>query len=70
MLGRPPKSQFTADKKFEAMASSNLALAFHFIFGELSSLSRSKMAAILAKSTKIEVLQGGSKFLGGVGNPP
>ena len=40
-----------------------MALAFDFIFHEISTLSRSKMAAILAKSSKIVVLPGGSKFL-------
>ena len=40
-----------------------MALALHFIFDELSAPSWSKMAAILAKGTKIEVLPGGSKFL-------
>ena len=41
-----------------------MALAFYVIFDELPTPSRSKMAAILAKRTKIEVLPGGSKFLG------
>ena len=40
-----------------------MALAFHFIFDEFSIRSWSNMAAILAKSTKIKVLPGGSKFL-------
>ena len=40
-----------------------MALAFHFIFDELSTPSWSKMAAILAKSTKTEVMPGEPNFL-------
>ena len=39
-------------------------MAFHFIFDELLTPGMSKMTAIQAKSTKIEVMQRGSKFLG------
>ena len=56
------KPKFTPDKKFDANAPLNFALAFDFIFDGLSTHSRSKVAAILAKNTKIEVLTGGSKF--------
>ena len=58
--GGKQKLIFTPDIFFEARAFSNFELAFHFIFGELSTPSRSKLTADLAKSTKIEVLQGGS----------
>ena len=64
MPGRPPKNKIiTPDKNSEAMVPSGLALAFHFITGELSTLSRSKIAAAVAKSRKIGVLPGGSRFL-------
>ena len=63
MLGRPPKPKFTLDKNLEARTSASFALAFHFIFDELSTPRRSKMAAVLAKSSKIVVVPGGSKFL-------
>ena len=56
MLGPIKKTKFIPENIFEARPS----LAFHFIFDELSAPSRSKMAAVLAKSTKIEDLPGGS----------
>ena len=56
------KPKFTPDKSFEARASSGLALAFHFIFDKLSALSRSKMAVVLAKSTKKKFLPEGSEL--------
>ena len=40
-----------------------MALGYHFIFDELATHSRSKMAAILAKSSKIGVLPGRSIFI-------
>ena len=60
--GALQKKKFKPGKNFKARASSTLAFAFHFIFDELPTPSRSKMAAIPAKSTKIEVLPGESKF--------
>ena len=62
--------KFTPDKNFEANASSSLALAFHFIFDELSTPSRSKIVAIPAKSSNTGVLPGVSKFLKNIQDPP
>ena len=47
----------------EARASSSSKPAFRYIFDELSTSSRSKIEAILAKNSKIDFLPGGAPAL-------
>ena len=52
-LGSFHRTKFAPDKNFEVWASSSLELAFHSVLDELSTLSRSKIKAALAKSSRV-----------------